>query len=317
VAAALCRPAASALVIFWYERWIPGIAFELRRLRDILGYSVASFGSRVLWATYDQADAFVLGKIAGETSLGFYSMARDLASLPVVKISTAVNQLAVPVMAELQTDRQAMRNALLRGIRLVAGVSFPLCAGLALVAEDAVRLALTEKWLPIVPIVQILCAAALVKSLDVLLPPVLRARFRAGFLARYNLVLLLVMPLLFLWGALRAGGVGVAVAWVTGYPLVMAWMAREALREIDLGWRTLLAQLKMPVLAVLAMSAVVLVLQHVLAGAGEARVWVRLAAAIAGGAATYCAILWIRGGQLTEELRELARWILRPRSGSR
>ena len=52
----------------------------------------------------------VIGKITGQFSVGLYSMPKDLALLPTNnnKISTAVNLLSPPMMAELQTDIDRM-----------------------------------------------------------------------------------------------------------------------------------------------------------------------------------------------------------------
>ena len=112
----LARAIAGLAVVFWYERWLPGLAIGLQRARAILSFSIGAFGARALWTTYDQADAIVLGKMTDESTLGFYTMARDLASLPTAKVSVIVNRVAVPVMAELQDDRASMRNTLLRGV---------------------------------------------------------------------------------------------------------------------------------------------------------------------------------------------------------
>src|SRR5207245_7562729 len=144
---------------------------------------------------------FVLGKVSGYVTVGFFSMAKELAGLPVSRISAVVNQLACPVMAELQTSREGLRTSLLRALRLVLSASLPLCTGLILEADDFVRVILSEKWTPSVPILRILCVSSMIASFTVLLPPLLMARYRAAFLVRYTLLPLFVLPLPFLSGA--------------------------------------------------------------------------------------------------------------------
>ena len=315
VAGMLIGALSRTLGTFWYVRWLPSLIINGSRFLQISRFSFASFGSRAVWATYDQADAFVLGKISGEVAVGFYAMAKELAHLPVAKISSLVNELAYPVMAELQDSPHDMGKALLRAVRLVGCLSVPLCVGLALVAEDAVRAALTDKWLSIVPVLQILCVTALIKSVDVLLPPILRARNQPGFLLRYNLILLLVMPIAFLVGGVSLREQGVAIAWVTAYPVVMCWMALRALREVYVDWRTLFGQLRMPIAAAGAMAIAVVLIQHSLSGSDATTTWIRLIASVTGGALVYVGILWFWGGQLAVELRELLLWIVRRRKG--
>src|SRR3989442_5738080 len=120
VAGTLVMPLVQTIVSFWFVRWRPGLRIGRRRLDEILRYSLAALGARVGWAVYQQVDAVVLGKVAGEVVLGFYSMAKQLSSLPVEKVTVVANQLAIPIMAGLQADRAAMRASFLRGLRLVA-----------------------------------------------------------------------------------------------------------------------------------------------------------------------------------------------------
>jgi PST family polysaccharide transporter len=198
-------------------------------------------------------------------------------------------------------------------MRLTACVSVPICVGLALVADDFVFIALSSKWTAIVPILQILCATSLVKSIDVLIVPVLRARYRTNFLTVYNLVLIVLMPIAFIGGAMLAGGVGVALAWLIPYPIVMARMALEAFREIDLSWKFALAQLRIPVLAAAVMMLVVIGLRLAIVGEDWPVTLLRLTLSCVVGALVYVGILWKWGGSLRDEVREVISWLLKLR----
>lgn len=312
VAGNLLMPLVQGAVIFGFVRWRPGLRLGSERLSPFLRFGLATLGTRVGWAAYQQADSLVLGKISGGVALGFYSMAKQLALLPVDKVSVVVNQLASPLMAELQADRRAMRGSFLRAVRLAGCLAIPLSAGTALVADDLVLVALTEKWLPAVPVLQVLCLFALIRSIDVLLPPVLFARYRAGFLFWWVGSLLLVMPLAFWLGARLIGALGVALASLAVYPLLMLWMAREALRELEAGARMVWEELRPVVLAVAVMAGAVLLARWALPVSGLPHRWLRLAVATGAGALAYAGTLAWRGGPLMGELAEVARWLLRP-----
>ncbi|MBL8379811.1 MAG: lipopolysaccharide biosynthesis protein [Burkholderiales bacterium] len=311
----LARAAVQSFALYLYWPWRPGWRVSGSRRREILDFSSATFGSRLMWTLYDQSDSLVLGKVSGEVALGFYTMARDLASIPVTRISSLVNQMSVPLMATLQDDRVAMRKMLLRGLRLTASVSTPICLGFILVAEDLVRVVLSDKWLPMVPVLQLLSVLSLIRSIDVLIAPVLRARFRTTFLAAYNAVLFVVMPLAFLVGAHSGGGVGVATAWVVVYPLVMTRMIGEAFREIELPWRMFWDQLRAPTNAALFMTVAVLVLQLLIKGDELGIAVTRLAVCSGVGAVIYVGVLWLSGGPLRDELREVLGWIFKRHGG--
>src|SRR4029450_10147146 len=239
------------LGMYTFARWRPGLTLAGGKLRPLLRFGTTRLSTAACYIAYQQADVLVLGKVCGSFALGLYTVALQISQLPVDKISAVVNQLAVPVMAELQADRAAVRAVVLRGLRLVASVTLPLCLPAMLLAAALVLVALTDKWSGAIPVLRLLSLYALVRSLAVLFPPALFASYRAGFLFAYNLVLLLVMPLAFWIGAVHWQAMGVAAAWLIVYPLVMVWMVREALREIGLSWTALARHLWPPVMATL------------------------------------------------------------------
>lgn len=311
VAGAFMTALTQDIFLFWRVWWWPGLRMGGARLREVLVFSLTTLSGRLCWTVYQQTDTFVLGKVAGKDMLGLYSMAKELATLPVSRISAVVNQLVFPVMAELQTDQEALRTAFIRGVRLVAWVTFPVCIGIAVSAEDLVRTILTEKWLSVTPLLQVMSFYGLVKSFDVFLPSVLLARYRASFLSVYTAALLVVMSLAFWIGASWWGAMGVTLAWVTVYPLVMLIMAREALGEIGLPWRVLIVQLWSPFAASIFIAASILLAHRGALAAEVSAATTRLLVMGFAGGCTYGATLLLMGGPVRTEIREVASWVLR------
>lgn len=302
-----------AVTLFWFTRWCPGFRIGSSRLRSLIHFSAALFGNRLCVRLYQQADALILGKISGKVVLGYFSMAKSLALIPVEKISGMVNQLASPVMANLQTDRSDMRAVFFRTLRLVSCITFPVCVGMALVAQDLIRVALTDKWAPAVPLFQVLCGYALIRSLDVFMPRVLMARYRTTFLLRYGMGLCIVMPVAFYAGVVSQGAMGVAIAWLLVYPVVVISLARETLRELETKWTTLLEQLRVAAGSTVVMAGVVLTLQWMMP---DSTLWertVRLFVTSGIGATVYGVGVFWRGGLVVAELKEVLQWVLRPR----
>lgn len=307
VVGALIAPLVQGTMTFWFVRWSPGLRVGGSRLQRLIRFGLAALGARFCWAVYYEADTFVLGKISGDVVLGFYSMAKQLAMLPVEKISLVVNQLAPPLMAELQADRHGMRTALLRGLRLMAWTTFPMSIGLALVAGDLVHTILTDKWSAAVPIIYVLCVYAATRSVALLFPTVLMAQYRAKFVFGYNLMLLGLMPVAFWIGARWFGAIGVAAAWALVYPIVVIWIAGETLRAVSVAWKTFCIELSRPLAATLLVVATMVAANWALASWGAVG---RLAVTSLAGAAAYTAGLWRFGGAVHREIEQMARLLL-------
>jgi O-antigen/teichoic acid export membrane protein len=312
VAGTLVPPIVYNMVMFSFMHWLPGLPTFGGRVKQLLRYSLATLGARVGWDVYEQTDVFVLGKLGGEFSLGFYSMAMQFAMLPVTKISVPVNGLAFPVMSILQGDVNAMRASFLRGFRMVACVTVPICVGMFFVAEDLISVVLSPKWAPTVPLLQVLSICALVRSLTALLPPVLFARYRASFMCWWMTTLVVTMPFAFWAGAATMGALGVALAWVIVYPMLTVWMAREALKELQIEWKTIWDQLRSLTLPLGAMVLWVLLVTAAQSGNTLYDRLLRLLLSAGGGGVIYGLMIYLRGGRLRHEILEVVGWLLRP-----
>ena len=302
----------STAAMFAFVDWRPGLRWGSSRFKEILKYSLATLGGRLCWGVYEQVDVFILGKLSGGVALGFYSMAKQIALIPVHKVSVVVNQLAAPVMAGLQHDAAQMRLVLLRQMRLVACLTMPLCVGLALVADDFVHVVLTDKWMPGVPALQILCLFSAWHSLIIMLPPVLFARYRAGYVFWWNASLLFTMPFAFWAGAAWKGAVGMCLVWITIYPLLTLALVREVVKELDLSWTIIGIQLRPIVIATIMMSCTVSFLRYSLpVGTSSLDEILRLATTCGIGSLIYVAMIYWQGKLLVSEIGEVVGWLLK------
>jgi O-antigen/teichoic acid export membrane protein len=311
VIGALVNPAVRSVATFAFAPWYPGLRLGGERVREVVHFSLATLGVKVMWSLREWGNTLVIGKVTGQVAtVGLYSMAEELALLPGTKISTVANMLSSPVMAELQTNIEAMRAAFCRAVRLTAAIAVPTSAGMALVADEMVAVLLGPKWLAAVPILRLLSLYAGVRAIDVLLPPVLFARRRERFLLWYCVALLILVPAAAVVGTLTNGASGTVMFATPVYCAVMMVMAKEALAELNMGFYELWLAL-WPILAAAAVMAAVVLLLREFAMAGEpGSPWFGLVLLSATGAVSYGAALLAIGSPVISEGAEVAGWIL-------
>ena len=58
--------------------------------------------SRLAWTAYNQSDSIIVGRMLGESALGSYRVALNLASAPAEKIGTLVMRVTGPMFAKVQ-----------------------------------------------------------------------------------------------------------------------------------------------------------------------------------------------------------------------
>jgi PST family polysaccharide transporter len=307
-------PAVRSAATFAFAPWLPGFRIGGERVKDVVRFSLSTLGIRFMWSLREAANSVVLGKVTGQAAVvGLYTMADDVAHLPGTKITPILNMLASPVMAELQTDIDGLRETFYRAFRLTVAIVVPTSAGMALVADDMVAVLLGPKWLPAAPLIRLISLYAAVRAVDVLLPPVLFARRRERFLFWYCLVLLFVMPGAAVLGAVWNGAAGMILFYTPAYCAVMIFMAREALAELKGKFSELWSQTWAIVAATAAMTVVVLILGELAARMQVDSPLARLALLSFAGAVTYGATLFAIGSRVISEGAVVLGWILRPR----
>jgi teichuronic acid exporter len=286
---------------FFFHPWIPRFAFSPMNISKLVSFGLKVAAARMFWYLYNNADFVVGGKLLGKVSLGYYSLALQLASMPLDKIVSIVAQVAFPAMSQVQADNQLLRKYLFQFIRWTAFVTFPMFFGLLTVCDLAVPLILTDKWLPILLPLKILCFVSAFKAISAIYGPVLLAKGNAGLMGLNNAVMAVVLTCSFYVGA-QYGLDGLAYAWLV-FPLLFCVTSYVSLRSIEATILDLLKAVKHPIAATVLMSLFTELAQHVaLADLGLAE---KLVGTIVVGAATYCGYFYLFNKELFLETRAL------------
>lgn len=226
-------------------------------LAPALRFSQHTIVARLAWYVYQNADYFIAGKLLSKDSLGAYRFGWDLAFTPVEKLTSLVSGVTPAILSAAQDDRAALRRYILRISETLALATFPATIGLSLVAHNLVPLVLGEKWLAMVAPLQLLGVAAAIRSVAPILPQVLVVTGHNRRMMMVNLLGAVVMPVAF-WIGSGWGTVGLAVAWLTAYPVaVLAPMALSAFRQVDLRVADYLRALRAPLSGVAVMCLAV------------------------------------------------------------
>ncbi|MFZ2389140.1 MAG: lipopolysaccharide biosynthesis protein, partial [Polaromonas sp.] len=251
----------------WYWRistWRPNWPLRLREGRALLSYGVDITFTRVLWHAYMNADKLIVGKLLGEHAVGVYDVSRSLASLPTSQISGLVSSIASPVFSNLQENLPKLRAAQLRLSSGVAYITFPLLAGIAVLAVELVQVLLGDKWSEAVFPLQALCISEAVATVTNLQAQLLISTGRAKKLVRFNVICAIVMPVSLSMGGWLSGLPGVALAWATVFPLLSIWLWREALQASGLRATEFWHAVRPPMLGSAAMVLAVLAARSLL-----------------------------------------------------
>lgn len=132
--------------------------FSLEAWRGLMLFSAWTWVLAVVQMMQGRVDAFVIGRSLGTGSVGAYALGTEIAGLPSSEIVEPLGRAAYSGFSA--TRREGGTHTLF--YRLVASsllITWPVGLGLSMVADPLVRVALGERWLQVVPIIQVLSLA--------------------------------------------------------------------------------------------------------------------------------------------------------------
>ncbi len=141
---------------YWMHPYRP--RFSLAAWRRLLLFSAWAWALAVVQMMQERVDAFVIGRSLGTGSVGAYALGYEIATLPTSEIVAPLGRAAYSGFSATRREggTRALFNRLVASSLLIAG---PAGLGLSMVADPLVRVALGERWLHVVPVIQVLSLA--------------------------------------------------------------------------------------------------------------------------------------------------------------
>lgn len=257
VLAPLTLFSARAIGLFLLGRWWVPPSFRFTGAGGVFGFGMAVLISEILWFVQTQADVFIAGRNMAAHEVGIYTTSLFLTQILINKFVPSLNEVAFPAYSRIQGDRAMVAAGFAKSVRLVMLVAIPFSFGLALTAQPLVLTVLGEKWSDTIPVIRVLGYAMPFVTLQILYTPATNALGRPGIAAWISGAGAFIMPTAYLI-AVRHGPVGMAYAWLLGFPLLTLVATILSVPVIGISARMLLAALTPSIVAGGIMAAVVI-----------------------------------------------------------
>jgi O-antigen/teichoic acid export membrane protein len=146
------------MVVLWILlRWKPSKVFSISSFKQLFSYGSKLLLSGLLDTVYKNIYTIVIGKRFQASDLGYYTRADQFAQFPSSNITGIFQRVTFPMLSDIQDDDERLKSVYRQYLRISAFVIFPLMCGLAGVAGPFVNLILSEKWIGVIPLLQLLC----------------------------------------------------------------------------------------------------------------------------------------------------------------
>jgi len=253
--------------------WRPTVMPRLASAWKLIAFGGNFTGAGVCYYIRSSADSLLIGRFVGATALGIYGMAYRIMLLPMRRVTWSLSQIAFPIFSVVQDDKDRVARGYLQMAHIVALVTFPAMAGLVIVAPEAVRVVLGEKWMRAAFLIQVLALIGALQAVSAPVSNVLRSQGRPDLQFGYEAFAAVVAVVGFLVG-LRWDVEGIAVSYSVTQVLVTPILLHLGFRLVGLSFRAFFAALRGPAFATLAMAlSVLLYREYGLKVAGLGPLW--------------------------------------------
>jgi O-antigen/teichoic acid export membrane protein len=147
----------SVLLRWRYSRWRPTCEIDLTPLREMFKFSFKLLITNVFAQISANIFSVVFGKFYNEEQVGYYSQGNKWAILGSSVIGGMISSVAQPIFVECRSDKDRLLTVFRKMLRFGAFISFPAILGMAFIGEEFVLITVGEKWLQIVPFLQLFC----------------------------------------------------------------------------------------------------------------------------------------------------------------
>lgn len=146
-----------AILITIQSKWVPSLLFDINSFKRLYKYGINIFGTSVLTKFTDEGISAMIAKYISPTNLGLFIRSNQFASFPGSCVGSIISNVMFPSLSSIKDNRTDFRKLYLNATEFQAVITIPLFFFLALAAKPIVIILLTEKWIGVVPLFQILC----------------------------------------------------------------------------------------------------------------------------------------------------------------
>lgn len=143
--------------LLWISsKWKPKSSFSLVSFKEMWVLASKILSANIISQLVDNLDNLLIGKVFSANQLGFYMRAKSTKELPEGILTSILHSVSFPILSKISDNKTMLRNLHLKFFSIASFIIFPIAFGLIAISKAFIVLLYTEKWLPSVPLLQMI-----------------------------------------------------------------------------------------------------------------------------------------------------------------
>lgn len=209
----------TTFLLWIYNKWIPKLVFSWVSFKDLFNFSWKLLVAQIINTCFNQIYQAVIGKVYSPNILGQYTRAHQYGHLVSSTVGDVVLKVSLPVMSSIQNEDERLLRAFRTIIKTSMLVSSVMLIGMAACAKPLIYVLIGEKWLPCVPMLQLLSLSLMIHPLHQININMLTVQGRSDIQLTLQIIkcILAIGPILL--------GIFVGIYWMLAGSVLCGWIA--------------------------------------------------------------------------------------------
>lgn len=148
-------------VCAFYARWLPSWHYSMESFRHLVSFGLPMLFTSLVHAVYNNIYSLVVGRFYTARQLGLYERANNYSGYVSYSLSDLSMRALYPLLSRVQDDLAQLKESTLCILHASAFIVVPINVFLMIKAEDLIRIVLTEKWVEMTPLMQVMCISSM------------------------------------------------------------------------------------------------------------------------------------------------------------
>lgn len=181
--------ALGGVVIMWFVvNWKPVFVFSKERFKALFNFGWKVFVTNLTISLFVDIRSLIIGRVYNPSSLAFFDRGKQFPYLIMDNVNSSIQSVMFPVLSNTQDNLTEVKAMMKRTTSVSSYVILPLLVGLLVAAKPLTLFLLTEKWIEIVPFIQIFCLANILMPIQSVNLVAIRSLGYSGVLLKLEIV---------------------------------------------------------------------------------------------------------------------------------
>ena len=170
------------------SKWKPSLIFSFESFKSLFKFGSRLLASGILDIIFTNIYNLIIGKSFSANQLGYYTQAQKIESFPTNFIGSSIGRVTFPIFSSIQEDNGKLKRNYRIIIKIISFINFPIMVFLFITSDSLIRVLLTDKWVPSVIFLQLLCIIGLTYPLSGVNLNILNVKGRSDIFFRLEIV---------------------------------------------------------------------------------------------------------------------------------